>query len=192
MSALNYLIYLLGTIFIWRLIRYISTPLLKQLGFYKYYSPLFMIMPSFGRTLDFHLGTSYDFLKLKQINNKIILLYLAEGLMKISDEIEKGNIPKNTIFYGNTFYLKKKSIKRFGFSARRMNFFESFLFMLNYIELCILKSITMKRPVLIPLDNVWVIKITAGDLLDYSEHYRTFYYKLREKLLPEITETSVS
>lgn len=184
MGFIIYPFYFMIFIFGWRFFRYLSTPLLTRLGFYKYYSPLFMTMPSLGKTLDFHLGTSYDFFKLDKVTSRVIFLYLAEGLTKISEEINDGRIPIDTILYGNTFYLKKASLEKLGFTARRMNPFETFLFILNYFELCVLKSITMKKPVLIPIKNIWIIKISASELIKNIKLYQSFHQKLGDKLLP--------
>ncbi len=160
-------------ILVWRLFRFFSTPLFTRTGFYKYYSPMLMTMPFSlsGRVYDFHLGTSWDFFQMQKKQASLILYHLAKGLVNVCAEIESGKFAPDTKFTGNVFYLKESTIKKFGFHSRKLNPFELFLFALNFIELCILFSISHRKLTMIPLTNVVIIYITAEELVDNKEKY---------------------
>lgn len=157
---------------LFRIGRYLSTPFLKKVGFYKYYSPMFLTMPKGRKILDIHLGTSWDFFKAQKQNPKLILYLLASGLVKFCDAIEKGKIPKDTLVQGNIFYLRDTSVEKFGFKYRKMNWFETILFVINYIELSILISISYKRFRTAPLNNVKIIYNSAEELLKNRDKYQ--------------------
>lgn len=164
-------LYIIIIILIWRILRYISTPVLKKAGIYKYYSPMFMVVPRFGNTLDIHLGTSYDFFRQKNISARLILQYVAEGITRLCDDIAAGKIKPNAKLYGNSFYFKKESLEKFGFKTRPMNLFETILFCFIYFEVSILRSITMRKISFVPVSHVFIISSTAGDLLKYRDRF---------------------
>ncbi len=167
--AIQILSVLVTVILIFRFIRYLSTPLLKKIGFYKYYSPLFCTMPFFNGHLDIHLGTSWDFFKFRKINPRTILLYLAEGLYNLSIAIKTGKVDGQKILRGNIFYLKSTTFEKFGFTSRKLNLVEYILFVQNYIELCILKSISTGKLRLVSFKNVSIVTCKASELPKYSE-----------------------
>lgn len=159
------ILYLICFIAGFRIIRLITTPLCRKVGLYKYYSPMFMIIPLPGNLYDIHLGTSWDFIKIKNNNSQKIFYHMLEGILNVADAIEKKEIKSNAKFRGNTFYLKEDSLIKYGFKSRKMNYFESFFFVLNYIELCILYSISRKRITVIPLSNVRIVEFTGEEIL---------------------------
>ena len=154
-----------------RLLRFATTPLLKKIGFYRYYSPMFMTMPWFFNTYDLHLGTSWDFVNRSEKNPQKVMECIAEGLINIAVEIQEGAIKKNASFKGNTFYFKEETVKRFGFKTRRMNYLEGVLFILNYTELCILNSIAKKKLYFVPFKNVTIVTCTAEDILQNKNKF---------------------
>lgn len=139
---------------------------------------MFLTMPTFGDGMDFHLGTSYDYFRQSDISPKIIFMYLTVGLLNLIDEIEKGKIKPETRLYGNTFYLKKSTLERFGFHSRKLNFAETLPFGMNYLELTLLKSITTRKITLVPLNNILIVFTTAGELLANRKIYLDFYEKI--------------
>jgi hypothetical protein len=162
---------LIGFIATFRIVRFLTTPFLKKIGFYKYYSPMFMTMPLGRNYYDLHLGTSWDLLKRTDLNPRLIITHLAEGLICLSEAIEKNQISMNSKFKGNTFYLNGKSIERFGFSTRKMNWFEFILFVINYTELCILNSIVKKKLYFVPWKNVLIVTCSAKDIIANKVKY---------------------
>lgn len=166
--------YILGFIVLYRLLRYLTTPLARKLGIYKYYSPMFMTAPIFPRIHEIHLGTSWDFFKLERTNPKIVLIHLAKGLINLCDAIEAGKVDPEIKFKGNTHYIKEKTIAKFGFKARNLNVIEWFLFSLNYLELCLLRSIAYKRLVIVRLGNIKIMTIKGKEMVEFKEKYQRY------------------
>ena len=137
-----------------------------------------MTMPYFINSYDIHLGTSWDFVT-QSSNTKKIMEYIAEGLVNIASDIEKGKISRKTFFKGNTFYLKESTIERFGFKTRRMNLFETILFAMNYAELCILNSFAKRRIRLIPLTNVMIVMCRADEILQNKKKFEMVLRRLK-------------
>jgi hypothetical protein len=161
-------------IIIFRAVRFFTTPLLKYIRFYKYYSPMFMTMPLWFNHYDIHLGTSWDLARLEKVNPRKVMEYISEGLYKIALEIEAGRISSRAKFRGNTFYLKEVTVKRFNFRTRRMNVPELVLFAVNYIELCLLNSIIRRKFFLIPLNNVMIVYFDAADIVNNKKIFKEF------------------
>jgi len=164
MIILNIISYLAGFIIAFRVIRYITTPLLKKFGIYKYYSKMFFTVPIFYRVREIHIGTSWDFFKIMNINPLKLLIYLGEGLVNLCKDVEEGKIDGNTTFRGVTFYMKPETLMKFGFKVNKLGIIDSILFAINYIELCILITISRKRISFVSLKNIRVISIKAKEI----------------------------
>jgi len=186
--VVNFLIFL----FAYRFIRYITTPILKHSGYYKYYSPMFFTVPLFYRVLEIHIGTSWDFFKLKSANPTTIFSYLVEGLFKLAEDIESNKVHPETKIRGFIYYLNESTVKKFGFTTRKPNFFEWILFSLNYLELCILQSISYKRISIVKLDNIQIITISGKELVSYKPVFKTAYEKFQRRYAIKPIITSVT
>jgi DNA integrity scanning protein DisA with diadenylate cyclase activity len=150
-----------------------------------------MTMPWFFNTYDFYLGTSWDLAKMNEINSKQMMKFIAEGLVNILRDIEKGIINKKTKFKGNTFYFKESTIKRFGFNTRRMNLFETILFILNYFELCLLSSIVKKKFTFIPVKNVMIVIFNAEEILANKNKFETMLALLKNRKVKEQSKQKI-
>jgi hypothetical protein len=138
-------------------------------------------MPWFGNSMDVHLGTSWDYFKLKDKSPRKIFYYVAKGFYNLINSINKGEIDKDTVIKGNIHYLSDSTLDKFGFKYRRLNVFELLLFSLNYIELCILKSITYKKIIFVPLNEIKIAYIKAGELITKKEKFEKFLSRMNGK-----------
>lgn len=172
-------LYIILFIFAFRLFRFVTTPFFKKIGFYKYYSDMLFLMPFSPKIYEFHLGTSWDFLKAKKLSAKSMFLILTEGLVNICNDLESGKLKRNIKLKGNTYYINPESVTKYGFKYRNMNIFETIMFYLNYVELCILYSVYQNKISFIPFKNVKIIFISADDLLNNKQNYLKIYYKLK-------------
>lgn len=179
-----YTIAFLLAIVLWRLLRFATTPLLKRAGVYRYYSPMFFITPAFlleklsYNVYEFHVGTAFDFFRMQKVKPVRLILFILEGMIKLIADIEAGKVSSNISFKGTTFYIGLPTAKRFGFRHRNLNLYEKFMFVLNYLELCVLYSISHGRPALVPLNGLKIISITAGELIQYKDRYIELYNTL--------------
>lgn len=161
---MKYIFFVIIAIAIYRLLHFLTTPLLKKCKIYKYYTPLFLIVPYSPNKYEIHLGTSWDFFKLPKINTKVYIDYLVEGLLKLIDDIENCKIKSNAIFKGNTYYFKPKTMERFGFHSRKLKPIEFIMFLLSYLEMTLLHSIANKRPTFVSFKNLCISTISAQEL----------------------------
>lgn len=168
-------------IFIYRLLRYLASPILKASGFYKYYSQMFCTMPYGRKAIEIHIGTSWDFFRLQKVNPSILLFHLAEGLYRLCDEIERGKIPPETIIRANLYYFSEATVQKFGFASRRPNLLEWVVFSLNYIELCIMLSISYRKLTRVRFENLMVIEGKAKTLASHKHRYRAICERLRTR-----------
>lgn len=163
---LNILLYPILALFIFRFLRFISTPLLRSVGFYRYYSPLLMAIPILPGIRDIHLGTSWNHLRLrKKLNQRLVMQYLMVGLLRICDEVEAGRVSPDLLLRGSTHFMSEKSLLRFGCKVRSLNWYEWLLFLQNYPELCLLQSITYGRFSLVSFRHTKTMTVSAGELL---------------------------
>ncbi len=172
------LLILISSVVLWRLIRFLTTPILKKIGIYHYHSPMFFTVALSENLYEIHLGTSWDFFRTQNINPRLQIIYLAQGLLNLCNKIEKGRISPKAIFKGNIFYLKQSSINKFGFNIRNLNFFESLLCFLNIVEASILLSISYRRFSIININNFKVIYFTAFELLSNKREIEKFISRL--------------
>jgi hypothetical protein len=175
---LQLLLWIVGAVFISRVIRCVTTPVLRRLGVYRYHSRLLLSVPIARGVLDLHAGTSWDFFLTPGITPKLILQQMAVGMVHLCDEIAAGNIDPGTTIRGQIHYFSEATLRSFGFQVRRGNLFEKMLFTLNYIELCLLQSIARGRVSIITPERMRIASCRAGDLLRYRERYVAFAEKI--------------
>lgn len=179
-------------LFIYRFSRYATTPLLKKVGVYRYYSRMFCTAPYGLKTLEVHIGTSWDFFRLQKVNPSILLYHLAEGLRNLCADIESGKIPPETKIRANLYYFSDATVQKFGFTPRRPNLLEWFVFSLNYIELCVMLSISYRKLTRVRFENLKVIEGVAGELAKHKREYQRIAERIkqRESVQPILLETS--
>jgi hypothetical protein len=168
-------------LFIYRFSRYLTTPLFKRIGVYRYYSKMFFTVPFGLNTLEVHIGTSWDFFRLQKVNPSILLYHLAEGLKNLCAEIEAGRIAPDTKIRANLYYFSDATVEKFGFKSRRPNLFEWFVFSLNYIELCIMLSISYRKLTRVRFENLKVIEGIAGELARYKADYQRIAERIKQR-----------
>jgi hypothetical protein len=165
----------------YRLSRYLTTPLLKKVGVYRYYSKMFCTAPYGLKTLEIHIGTSWDFFRLQKVNPSVLLYHLAEGLHNLCVEIERGKIAPDTKIRANLYYFSDATVEKFGFRPRRPNFLEWFVFSLNYIELCLMLSISYGKFTRVRFENLIVIEGVAREIAHHKQKYQRIAARIRQR-----------
>jgi len=177
-----YFLYFAGLIVFYRGFRYITTPAAKRIGFYKYYSRIFFILPLGNNLREMHIGTTWDFFRLKRVNQLKLLYFMSEGLINLASAIEKGEISMNMRFIATVYYFKASTLGKFGFKVRKLNLKEKLMFMLNYPELCLIYSISTKKLQLIPLKNINMIDCRGFELVMNKQKFIEHFRKLKLKM----------
>ncbi len=166
--------YLVALVIVLRILRWITTPIFRITGVYRYYSRMFFTFSFSKNDYDLHVGTSWDFFRLENRNQLTIFKFMAEGLINICTEIEKGNIDINSKFKGNTYFFKDNTAHKLGFNTRELTFSEAILFLLNYPEVCLLQSLMLKRLTLPKLDSVRIHYISGRELLQNKHIFQRY------------------
>ncbi|MCU0329830.1 MAG: hypothetical protein MUC47_02505 [Candidatus Kapabacteria bacterium] len=152
-------------ILMFRLVRFLSTPLLRAIGFYRYHSPMFFTMPFGAKTLDMHLGTTWDFMQLRDRSVPTMFRHVCSGLLDICDKVEAGQIAADVRLRATMYFLSAERLQRFGFTCRRMNVAETVAFLANYAEVCFLQSLMKQRICLINIRDVRIVTVRGSELL---------------------------
>jgi hypothetical protein len=139
---------------------------------------MFFTVSIFYKLKEIHLGTSWDFFKIRKVNPKKLLIYLAEGLTNLSTDVENGYISPDTTFRGIIYYMKPKTIENFGFKVQKLNIVDMLLFGINYFELCFLISLSRKKLSYVKLNNISRIKCKAYELIRNKCKYEDILAKL--------------
>lgn len=119
-----------------------------------------------------HLGTSWDFLRQRDLSQRRLLRHVSDGLMALLDEAEAGRLPWNFRLRGTMSFLTEKTSQSLGFTTRRPNALEWLAFVLNWPELCLLHSVARKRLTLVDIRRVHIIHTTVGELLTKRPRFR--------------------
>jgi hypothetical protein len=150
-------------ILIMRLFRFASTPFLRKLGIYRYYSPMLFTVPT-HRVTELHLGTSWDFM-LQAESPRSTMTLLAEGLLGLCGAVERGEIPKGEVIEGTVCFLNEPTLKRFGFQTRFPGPIHLLMVLANFPELSILQSIAKRSFAPVRLSRVRRVSTTPERLL---------------------------
>ena len=157
-----------GAIVVFRIGRWITTPLLRKLGLYRYYSPMFFTQP-FGRCrLELHLGTTWDFFSQRRVSQHVLMAHLGTGMKGLITAIKNGEVDQKTKLRGTMYFLSNTTLESLGFSVRRPLPLEYIAFAANYIELCLLSSIVKHRISFVDIRRVRMINATAADLVAHE------------------------
>ena len=175
---LSVILYIFTIVFVWRFIRFITTPLLKWIGFYRYHSPLFMTVQVGPKLYELHLGTSWDFIFRSRINPSSLKISVLQGLLILCDKIENGEFPKDVTLKGNPYFLKTSSLLRFGFKERKLNWFEYFMTLLSFPESTILLSISRRELIFANINNNRIVYINSSELLANKPLITMLYDKM--------------
>jgi hypothetical protein len=164
----------LAFIVAFRVVRYLTTPILKWLGYYRYYTPMFFVQPMGVRLLEIHVGTAWDFFRKKNVNPRKLLVNIARGMAGVAEDVKRGKIHPKTNFKGVVFYFSDSTVKRLGFRKRRLNVVERLMFAVNYLELTLLYSVSHRRLAFPPVKDLCVVQFTAEEAVANLDNFRMF------------------
>jgi hypothetical protein len=173
-TILSALLWLLVFIVTYRFLRFITTPLFVKLGIYTYHSQMLFTVPIWKKKREIHLGTSYDFFRTDIVGSRRMLASLSQGLLALCEAIEQGKYPKDLLLRGTTYYFSDTTLHRFGFHTRPLRLIEAIFFSLNYLELCILLSLSKQRLTFVNTDSVRIAYCRAEELLRHKEMCRKY------------------
>lgn len=174
------LCWFVGSIIVFRLMRMLTTPLFKKIGYYEYWSSMFFTQQIAFNVYEFHMGTSYDFL-FHNDSSKQTLEKVCEGLLGVCTAIESGKFSSQDEFYGTMYYFSDKTLQRFGFTVRPLNVLQRCFFFLNLGELSLLYSLQKKRLEIVTFTNVKIGVIDTKTLLQHKPLFARYLKQFRKE-----------
>ncbi len=163
-----------------RLLRLLTTPLFRKIGYYQYWSSMFFTQQIAFNVYEFHIGTSYDFL-FHNDSSKQTLEKVCEGLLGVCTAIEQGTFSADSEFYGTMYYFSDKTLQRFGFTVRSLNVLQRCFFFLNLGELSLLYSLKKRRLEFVDFTNVKIGVIDTKTLLEHKPLFARYLKQFRKE-----------
>ena len=172
-------LYTFAGIILYRFLRYITTPVCRKLRIYKYYNDVFFTVPGSMNRVEVHLGTAWDFFKMKKVNPRVFLYYTADGFYKLAKAIENGDVKNDRVYVSTICFFSGATLTKFGFQTRKLYIREMIIFSLNYLEQCLLQSISKGRISIVDLRIVRKLTLTTEDLLANKENFKLYARMLK-------------
>jgi hypothetical protein len=113
--VLSALAWLVGVVAAFRLLR-AALPTAGQVGLCRYHSAL-LYTTGVGRRREIHLGTTTDFLAHDDPRRRLLLARLAEGLLALCDDVDRGRLAPDVHLTGTTDLLRDGTAHRLGFHS---------------------------------------------------------------------------
>lgn len=170
-----------------------TTPLMRLLGVYTYYSPLLLVFGASKNHYDLHNGTSFDYLiHMKWADrgvraNRKILAYYFEGLLNIIKELEAGALPMSLTISGTSYFFSDRTAERLGFRLEKPSLFYRLNLIFVFVELFWMYSYAHGQW---RIPNVFAAKkavISGADLVKQKDRIAAMHRYLCERLEREST-----
>jgi len=159
--------------------QFLTTPLFRLIGLYKYLSPMLMVFNPSDKKYDLHNGTSFDYLFVmrkykpgKELRGKILNDYL-NGLLRIIEDIENKSLSENVLVRGSSYFFSDKTTTRLGFKLSKTNILEKLNIAANYLDLIWMYSLAQGKLVFPNLMNIKTAAISGTDLMAHKVKLET-------------------
>ncbi|WP_194774638.1 hypothetical protein [Pararhodonellum marinum] len=173
--------------FVLSLFQFTSTPLLRGLGIYRYYSHFLLgYLPGKSKQ-ELHTGTSFDyFLHLKWSDRGVksrdyIFGELIQGLLNLIKEVEEGRLPLELNIVATSYFFSNRSLEKLGFRQTSATLFNRLNVLLNFLDIFWMYSFSRNKLVFPNLLKVKKIEILAGELLEEKETLKQIKRRFEQK-----------
>lgn len=180
----NFLSPVIGIFLVAPLLMLLMTPLLRVIGTYKYYSPLFLVFGEKKDRFEIHSGPSIDYLlHLRGISpgpelQRTVLAFYLQGMLNIADKVAEAEDPGAIEIVGTSYFFSDRSAERMGFKVSSGGWFHRLNLMFNFLELFFLNSLTAGK---VDVPNVLKVKkatMTGAQLLEHRAYIQRLYERM--------------
>ena len=148
-----------------------STPLLRLVGVYRYYSRYLCVMFPTQRRLDIHLGTTFDHVPGLRLRNRgrvarsQLLVGALDGLIAIADQVDAGQLSPDVTVEGTSWFFTASTVERLGFELAPPTWLGRAIPWLIALDIALMYSFTQGRIALPPTRGVRRARTTGATLL---------------------------
>lgn len=166
-----------------------TTPLLRMIGFYRYYSPYLCAMVPTPRRLDIHLGTTFDHtLTLRAADRGAqarasLLVGALDGLIEIADQVEQGRIDVDATIEGTSWFFSESTVRRLGFELAEPTWLGRLIPFLIALDIMWMTQFTRGRWAWPRLNRVHRAVTTGARLLEHRGRLRSLRSRLARRLV---------
>lgn len=140
-----------------------------------------------AQKIDIHSGTSFDYLfvmrkyKPGPSTRNAMLYYYLEGMLRIIEKIEQGEIPETVRITGTSYFFNERTAKKFGFSVGPPSLFLRFNIWLNALDLCWMYSLSKGRLAFPDFRSIRNVSADGNTLVAHKSNIEALYLALGRK-----------
>jgi len=154
---------LVGAAVAFRLARSAAHRMLVGFGLCRYHSPV-LYTTGIGRRREIHLGTARDFLAHGDSCRRRLLARLAEGLLALCEDVERGRLAPDTVLVGTSDLLRDETAQRLGFRTSRPGPVAVACSLTAWTQVSLLRTVLRRGPAVVRLRRLRRLRIRAGEL----------------------------
>ncbi|SEQ34290.1 hypothetical protein [Neolewinella agarilytica] len=175
---------MLGLLLIAPLLMFLWTPFIRVAGWYKYYSPLFLVFGESKTRIEIHSGPSVDYLLHlrgippgKELQRTVLAFYL-QGLLNIADKVASSEDPATVEIVGTSYFFSDRSVERMGFQVSPGGWLHRINLVFSFLELFLLNSLSAGK---VKVPNIFKVKkasMSGERLLEHREYIQRLYDRM--------------
>jgi len=180
-------------LFYWLFILYVPvgqfafTPFFRLIGVYKYYSPMLLGYMANDRQIDLHSGASFDYLLVMRKNKpgvemrNRLLMYHAEGLIKLKQLIETKSVPETVNIVGTSYFFNNRTLRKMGFEIVNPSLFYRLNLFVNFIDIIWMYSLSQGKLSIPKLWNVKKASISGARLIESNKYIEDLHDRMKRR-----------
>ncbi len=175
---------MLGLFLVAPLLMTLTTPILRVVGAFKYYSPLFLVFGESKTRIEIHSGPSIDYLlhlrgvRPGQELQRTVLAFYLQGLLNIADKVSEAEDPSAITIEGTSYFFSDRSVERMGFKVSPGGWFHRLNLLFSFLELFLLNSLSAGK---MDIPNIFKVKkasMTGDRMLEHREYLQRLYDRM--------------
>lgn len=156
-------------------LNFISVPLFRLIGYYKYLNPYVLSTVQTDKQYDLHNIFTFDYLvnftwaNRGKFVQKTLLYHYFKALITIIERIEKNELSPEVKIVGHSYFFNNRTAEKLGFKISKASTFWILNSVLQFIELTYLYSFSQGKWTLPRFWKVQRVEITGKELVEKKE-----------------------